>query len=97
MYRNAKDERAICKIVVSELESRTVLQGSVVELADTLVLETSASCMRVRPSPLPPRFADVVKWQTHRSQKAARKRKGSTPFIGTKYGEMGERSKPRHC
>lgn len=26
MYRNAKDERAICKIVVSGLESRTVLQ-----------------------------------------------------------------------
>lgn len=53
--------------------------------------------VRVRISLTAPRFADVVEWNTQRFQKPPREHEGSSPSIGTKYGEMGEWSKPRHC
>ena len=52
-------------------------------MAATLVLGTSPSGWGFDSLYGHQSFADVVKWQTHRSQKAARKHKGSTPFIGT--------------
>jgi hypothetical protein len=61
---------------VSDLEARLLevylaypaqISGDVVELGDTLVLETSASCMRVRLSPSPPNLS-----QEHGSRRPVR-------------------------